>query len=58
MEELVVTKPEGWFSVASRLGDKLTDYLRESRGKKAQEPKNPTPDWESYPNARTFYTQL
>lgn len=57
VQELLIEKPEGWRIAAIRLCDKLTEYLRETR-KKGGEYKHPVPNWEAYPLARSFYTQM
>lgn len=55
MQELLIEKKEGWFVACIRLNDKLVEYLREKR---KEDYKHPTPNWEKYPIARDFFTQL
>lgn len=55
MQELLIAKEKGWFVACVRLNDKLVDYLRDRR---KDEYKHPTPNWDRYPLARDFFTQL
>lgn len=55
MQELLIKKDKGWFQASLRLGEKLTEYLRDNR---KGEYRNSVPNWDRFPIARNFYTQL
>lgn len=48
LTRLLVERPKGWYNVAVRLNNNLTEYLRGS---------GRTPKWEDYPIARDWFTQ-
>ncbi len=48
MEQMLITKPQGWYNACVALNDNLTSYLRGN---------GPDVNWTNYPIARSWFSQ-